>query len=136
MSLRMSAVMMSMPLHSCVTMHVWNTHTHTHALASDLRPMTWGASAGRAAHLVLLAGTLAVLCERLQALGDEVHVGLVDVETQQAQAPRGAATHDVQELQRLTHQVVVGLVVLAAQEGLGGGGGHELLHMVVITRYL
>ena len=68
-----------------------------------------------------MAGSLAVLGEGLQALGDEVHVGLVDVEPQQPQTPRGAAAHDVQELQRLTHQVVVGLVVLAAQEVLHGG---------------
>ena len=47
-------------------------------------------------------------------------VGLVDVEPQQPQAAGGAAAHDVQELQRLAHQVVVGLVVLAAQEVLHG----------------
>jgi hypothetical protein len=71
--------------------------------------------------LVLLAGALAILCERLQGLGDEAHVALVDVEAQQTQASCGAATHDVQELQCLTYQVVVGLVVLAAKEVLGKG---------------
>lgn len=69
-------------------------------------------------HLVLLARALAVLGQGLQGLRDQVHVGLVDVEAQQAQTPRGGSTHDVQKLQRLTHQVVVGLVVLAAQEVL------------------
>lgn len=47
-----------------------------------------------------------------------MHVGLVDVEAEQAEPPRGASTHDIQELQRLAHQVVVGLVILAAQEVL------------------
>lgn len=68
--------------------------------------------------LVLVAGPLAVLGQGLQGLGDESHVVLVDVEPQQPQPARGAATHDVQELQRLTHQVVVGFVVLAPQEVL------------------
>lgn len=52
-------------------------------------------------------------------------VGFVDVEAQQAQSSRGASTHDVQELQRLTHQVVVGLIILAAQEVLKSPRGHE-----------
>lgn len=68
--------------------------------------------------LVLVAGPLAVLGQGLQGLGDESHVVLVDVEPQQPQPARGAAAHDVQELQRLTHQVVVGFVVLAPQEVL------------------
>lgn len=65
-----------------------------------------------------MAGPLAVLSQGLQGLGDEGHVVLIDVEAQQPQPARGAATHDVKELQRLTHQVVVGLVVLAPQEVL------------------
>lgn len=65
-----------------------------------------------------MAGPLAVLGQGLQGLGDEGHVVLIDVEAQQPQPARGAATHDVKELQRLTHQVVVGLVVLAPQEVL------------------
>lgn len=69
-------------------------------------------------YLVLLAGALAVLGERLQGLSDQVDVRFVDVEAQQAQASGGASTHDVQELKSLTHQVVVGLIVLAAQEVL------------------
>jgi hypothetical protein len=68
---------------------------------------------------------LAVLCDGLQGLPDQVHVALVDVEAQQTQASSGAATHDVQELQRLTHQVVVGLVVLVPQEVLDSGTNQE-----------
>ena len=67
-----------------------------------------------------MAGPLAVLGQALHSLVDEAHVLLVDVEPQQAQAPRGAATDAVQELQRLTHQVVAVLIVLTAQEVLNG----------------
>lgn len=89
-----------------------------------------------------MAGPLAVLGQGFQGLGDEGHVVLIDVETQQPQPPRGAAAHDVEELQRLAHQVVVGLVVLAPEEVLpskicsygaeqhhfvGGGGGAVLI---------
>ena len=70
------------------------------------------------AHLVLVAGPLAVLGEALQGLVNEGHVLLVDVQAQQAQAPRGAAADAVQELQRLAHQVVVVLVLLAPQKVL------------------
>lgn len=81
-----------------------------------------------AAHLVLMARALAVLCEGLQGLDDQAHIVLVDVEPQQPQAPCGAATHDVQELQGLTHEVVVGLVVLTAQEVLRSTGGVGVAH--------
>ena len=72
----------------------------------------------RSTHLVLVAGSLAVLGEALQRLVDEGHVLLVDVQPQQAQTPRGAAADAVQELQRLAHQVVVVLVLLAPQKVL------------------
>lgn len=75
-----------------------------------------------AAHLVLVAWALAVLCEGLQGLDDEAHVVLVDVEPQQPQPSCRAAAHDVQELEGLTYQVVVGLVVLTAQEVLWSTG--------------
>lgn len=71
-----------------------------------------------ATYLVLVAGALTVLSEGLQGLDDKAHVVLIDVKPQQPQATGGAAAHDVQELQCLTHQVVVGLVVLGAQEVL------------------
>lgn len=45
-------------------------------------------------------------------------VKFIDVEAQQAQTSSGAAAHDVQELQSLTDQVVVGFIVLGAQEVL------------------
>lgn len=151
MSLRISAVMMSMPLDSCVTMQVWREA----GVAGDTGPgppQNRGSSRGLGlsparpapsspmstlpgtaptAHLVLVAGALAILGEGLQGLDDEAHVVLVDVEPQQPQTARGAAAHDVQELQSLAHQVVVGLVVLAAQEVLkstGGGGGGAAWH--------
>lgn len=65
-----------------------------------------------------MARALAVLRQALQRLVNEGHILLIDIEAQQAQAPRGAPADTVQELQRLAHQVVVGLVVLTAQEVL------------------
>lgn len=68
-----------------------------------------------------MAGPLTVLGETLQGLVDESHVLLVDVEAEEAQAARGASADAVQELQGLAHQIVVGLVVLAAEEVLQWG---------------
>lgn len=65
-------------------------------------------------HLVLVTGTLAVLGQTLHRLVDESHVLFVDVESQQTQTSGGASTDTVQELEGLTHQVVVVLVVLVA----------------------
>lgn len=65
-----------------------------------------------------MAGALTVLSQTLQGLVNEGHVLLVDVEAQEAEAPRGAATDTVQELQGLTHKIVVVLVILAAEEVL------------------
>lgn len=114
MSLRISAVMMSMPLDSCVTMQVWQKAVGGPAqtpqnpggpepaasvsppqplgphIPTPTLPRSWAL-----AHLVLMAGALAVLRESLQGLGDEAHVVLIDVEPQQPQAPGGAAAHDV-----------------------------------------
>ena len=69
-------------------------------------------------YLILMTGSLAVLSEGLQGLEDQAHVALIDVEAQQTQASSGAATDTVQELEGLTHQVVVSLVVLVAQKVL------------------
>lgn len=69
-------------------------------------------------YLVLMAGALAVLCQTLQSLVNEGHVLLVDVQPKQTETPCGAATDTVQELQSLTHEVVVVLVVLTAKEVL------------------
>lgn len=73
-----------------------------------------------------MAGALTVLSQTLQGLVDECHVLLVDVEAQEAEAPRGAATDTVQELQGLTHKIVVVLVILAAEEVLVGSKNKEI----------
>lgn len=65
-----------------------------------------------------MTGTLAVLRQALHRLVDETDVLLVDVEAQQAQSSSGTATNTVQELERLTHQVVVVLVILVSQKVL------------------
>ena len=66
-----------------------------------------------------MARSLAVLGEALQRLVDaEGDILLIDVEAEEPQTPRGAATDAVQELQSLTDQVVVGLGALMPQEVL------------------
>lgn len=67
-------------------------------------------------YLVFMAGALAVLCETLQSLVNKGHVLLIDVESQQTETSCGAATDTVQELQSLTDEVVVVLVVLTTKE--------------------
>ncbi len=62
-----------------------------------------------------MAGSLAVLGKRLERLVNERHVALVDVEAEQPESARRAAADTVEELQRLAHQVVVGLVVLVPE---------------------
>lgn len=69
-------------------------------------------------YLVFVAGTLAVLGDGLQGLPHQVHVALINVKAQQAEASGGASADAIQELESLAHQVVVCLVVLAAQEVL------------------
>lgn len=69
-------------------------------------------------YLVFMAGTLAVLGDGLQGLANQVHVALINVKAKQAQASCGAPTNTVQELKGLTYQIIVGLVVLVAQEVL------------------
>lgn len=63
-----------------------------------------------------MARALAVLSDALQRLCDQVHIPFINVETQQPQASCGAAADAVQELQRLTYQVIVGFVVLVPKE--------------------
>lgn len=65
-----------------------------------------------------MAGALTVLSQTLQGLVNEGHILLIDVKAQQAEAPCGAATDTVQELQGLAHKVVVVLVILTAEEVL------------------
>ena len=66
-------------------------------------------------HLVLMTGPLAVLSEALQGLVDERHIVFIDVESKEAKSTRSAPTDTVQELECLTHQIVVGLVRLVSQ---------------------
>lgn len=69
-------------------------------------------------HLILMTGTLTVLRQALHRLVNETNVLLVDVEAQQAQSSGGTAANTVQELECLTHQVVVVLVILVSQKVL------------------
>lgn len=46
-------------------------------------------------YLVFMAGALTVLCQTLQSLVNEGNVLLIDVQSQQAEAPCGAATDAV-----------------------------------------
>lgn len=73
--------------------------------------VSWG-------YLVLMTGSLAIFCQCLQSLGDEGHVVFIDVEAQQAQPSCGTTTHNIQKLQGFTHQIVVGFIVLTAEEVL------------------
>lgn len=82
-------------------------------------------------YLVFMAGTLAVLGDGLQGLANQVHITLVNVKAEQAEAPCGASTNAVQELKSLAHQIVVGLVVLVAKEILKGKNGHSAVTIKV-----
>jgi len=66
----------------------------------------------RGSNLVLMTWTLAVFSQRFQRLVDEGDVSLGDVETEQPESTGRTATDAVEELQRLTDDVVVGLVAL------------------------
>lgn len=65
-------------------------------------------------YLVLVARPLTVLGQTFQCLVDERDVLLVYVQPKEAKSTGRAPTDTVQKLQRLAHQVVVRLVVLAA----------------------
>lgn len=67
-------------------------------------------------YLVFVARPLAVLSQAFQRLVDQRYVFLIDIQTKKSKPTSCASTDAVQELQRFTHQVVVGLVVLAAKE--------------------
>ena len=69
-------------------------------------------------YLILMARSLTVFGQTFQGLVDEGHVLFVDIESQKTKTPGGASTNTVQKLQRLAHQIVVGLVVLATEEVL------------------
>ena len=78
-------------------------------------------------YLVLVAWPLAVLNQRRQSLIHKKCVWLVDVEAEKTESSSRAAADTVQKLQRLTDNVVVGLVALRAQEVL------QPQHKVVYT---
>lgn len=65
-----------------------------------------------------MARTLAVLCDGFKRLYDQVYVPLINVEPQQPQSSRCAATDTVKKLQCLTHQVIIGFVALISQKVL------------------
>ena len=64
---------------------------------------------------------------------DKKCVGLIDVKAKKAEAAGRAATDTVQELQRLTDNVVVGLVALTAQEILRNTQHNLTLHVTSLT---
>ena len=59
-----------------------------------------------------MAWTLTILSQALQSLVDQHHILLVDVETQESQAPGCTSTNAIQKLKGLTDKVVIGFVVL------------------------
>lgn len=61
---------------------------------------------------------LTVLCDSFQGLADQVHIILVYIKAEQAEASSGASTNAVQELKGLTYQIVIRLVVLVAEKVL------------------
>lgn len=65
-------------------------------------------------YLVLVARPLTVLGQTFQRLVDQRYVFLIYIQTKKSKSTSRASTDTVQKLQRLAHQVVVGLVVLAA----------------------
>ncbi len=65
-----------------------------------------------------MAGSLAVLRDGFQGLANQVHITLIYIKAQQSEASSGTSTNTVQELESLTHQIVVCLVVLVAQKVL------------------
>lgn len=50
-----------------------------------------------------MAGALAVLGDGFQSLAHQVHVTLIYIKSEQAEASGGASTDTIQELQSLTH---------------------------------
>ena len=75
-----------------------------------------------------MTGTLAVLRQALHSLVDESYVLLIDVKPQQPQTPCGATADAVEELKRLTYQIIVVLVILVAQKVLEMDGNKTNIH--------
>lgn len=71
-----------------------------------------------------MARTLAVLGQTLQSLVDEGYVLFVYIESEKTKTASCASADTVQKLQRLTYQIVVGLVILATKEVLNMSSPH------------
>ena len=59
-----------------------------------------------------MAWSLTVFSQTFQGLVDEGYVLFIYIEPEKTKTSSSASTNTVQELQRLTHQIVVGLVIL------------------------
>lgn len=68
-----------------------------------------------------MARPLAVFSQALQGLVDKGYILLVDVQSEETKASSCAPADTVQKLQCLTHQIVVGLIILATKEILQRG---------------
>lgn len=68
-----------------------------------------------------MARPLTVLSQTLQGLVDKSYILFIYVQSEKTKASSCAPTDTVQKLQCLTHQVVVGLIILATKEILQWG---------------
>lgn len=80
-----------------------------------------------------MAGSLAVLCDGFQGLTNQIHITFIYIKAQQPEASSGASTNTIQELQSLTHQIVVSLVVLVTQKVLDPGQKNNRQSAVGLT---
>lgn len=67
-------------------------------------------------YLVLMTRPLTVLSQTLQGLVDKRYVLFIYVQSEKTKASSRAPADTVQKLQCLTHQIVVGLIILATEE--------------------
>lgn len=65
-----------------------------------------------------MARSLTVFGQTFQGLVDKCYVLFIYIQAQKTKASSCASTNTVQKLQRLTYQIVVGLVILATEEVL------------------
>lgn len=72
-----------------------------------------------------MAWSLTVFGQTFQGLVDEGDVLFIYIEPEKTKTSSRASTNTVQELQRLTHQIVVGLVILATKEVLQLGSAQN-----------
>lgn len=72
-----------------------------------------------------MAWSLTVFSQTFQGLVDEGYILFIYIEPEKTKTSSSASTNTVQELQRLTHQIVVGLVILATKEVLQLGSAQN-----------